>query len=93
MCVPYRWPSQMGHPFVAIDSPEADQVATTHWSADCNWSSSTIPAKKLPLVEREFIKYVFSKQGQEDVVKAGFQAIPSRPARIALDAVGLGLSR
>lgn len=81
-----------GHPFVAIDSPEADrghyplvrrlQLVVKH-----------DPQRELPLVEREFIKYVFSKQGQEDVVKAGFQAIPSRPARIALDAVGLGLSR
>ena len=81
-----------GHPFVAIDSPEADrghyplvrrlQLVVKH-----------DPSQKLPLVEREFIKYVFSKQGQEDVVKAGFQAIPSRPARVALDAVGLGLSR
>jgi phosphate transport system substrate-binding protein len=66
-----------GQDFVAIDSPEADQGL-------------------YPLVrpvQREFIKYIFSQLGQEDVIKAGFQAIPARPARVALDAVGLGLSR
>lgn len=51
------------------------------------------PEHKLPAVQQEFIKYVFSSLGQEDVVKAGFQAIPARPAYVALDAVGLGISR
>ncbi len=81
-----------GQEFVAIDSPEADmgmyplvrrlQLVVKH-----------DPKQKLPAVEREFIRYVFSRLGQEDVVKAGYQAIPARPARVALDAVGLGLSR
>ena len=81
-----------GEPFVAIDSPEADrgryplvrrlQLVVKH-----------DPKKSLRPVEREFVKYVFSRLGQEDVIKAGFQAIPARPARLALDAVGLGISR
>ena len=78
--------------FVAVDSPEADmglyplvrrlQLVVKH-----------DPKKELEPIEREFIRYVFSQMGQEDVIKAGFQAIPARPARVALDAVGLGLSR
>jgi len=78
--------------FVAIDSPEADrggyplvrrlQLVVKH-----------DPQEKLPALQQEFIKYVFSRLGQEDVVKAGFQAIPARPAYVALDAVGLGISR
>ena len=81
-----------GHPFVSIDSPEADRG---HYPLVRRLQLVVKHDRKqdLPLIEREFIKYVFSKQGQEDVVKAGFQAIPSRPARIALDAVGLGLAR
>jgi phosphate transport system substrate-binding protein len=78
--------------FVAIDSPEADrglyplarrlQLVVKH-----------DPAKELPLIQQEFIKYAFSRLGQEDVIKAGFQPIPARPAHVALDAVGLGVSR
>ncbi len=81
-----------GQDFVAVNSPEADQglyplvrrlqLVVRH-----------DPKSELNPVEREFIKYVFSQMGQEDVIKAGFQAIPARPARVALDAVGLGLSR
>lgn len=78
--------------FVAIDSPAADrggyplvrrlQLVVKH-----------DPKQKLPALQQEFIKYVFSRLGQEDVVKAGFQAIPAQPAYVALDAVGLGISR
>ncbi len=81
-----------GQPFVAIDSPEADRGAYP-LVRRLQLVVKHDPKKELPLIEKEFIKYVFSTQGQEDVVKAGFQAIPSRPARVALDAVGLGLSR
>ena len=83
---------QEGQPYVAIDSPEADRGAYP-LVRRLQLVVKHDPKRELPLIEREFIKYVFSKQGQEDVVKAGFQAIPSRPARIALDAVGLGLAR
>ncbi len=81
-----------GEPFVAIDSLEADQgmyplVRRLHLVVNHN------PQKKLHPIEREFIKYAFSRQGQEDVVKAGFQAIPAAPARVALGAVGLGVAR
>lgn len=81
-----------GQEFVAIDSPEADQ-GLYPLVRRLQLVVKHDPKQKMKPVEREFIKYVFSQMGQEDVIKAGFQAIPARPARVALDAVGLGLSR
>jgi phosphate transport system substrate-binding protein len=47
------------------------------------------PGKELPAVQKEFLRYVFSRLGQEDVVKGGFQPVPGPSARFALDQVGL----
>ncbi len=81
-----------GQPFIAIDSHEADHghyplVRRLQLVVNRN------PKQKLGTLEQEFIKYAFSRQGQEDVVKAGFQSIPAPPARVALDAIGLGVAR
>jgi phosphate transport system substrate-binding protein len=81
-----------GQEFVAIDSPEADQ-GLYPLVRRLQLVVKHDPKQELDPLQREFIKYVFSQMGQEDVIKAGFQAIPARPARVALDAVGLGLSR
>lgn len=81
-----------GQDFVAIDSPEAD-MGLYPLVRRLQLVVKYDPSKQLEPVQREFIKYVFSQLGQEDVIKAGYQAIPARPARVALDAVGLGLSR
>ena len=79
-------------PFVSIDSPEADagqyllmrplQLVVDH-----------DPQIELPAIQKEFIRYVFSNRGQEDVIKAGFHAISAKPAHIALDQVGLESAR
>lgn len=79
-------------PYVAIDSEDADnghyplmrplQLVIDHK-----------PGNELPEIEREFIRYVFSSLGQEDVIKAGFQPITGKPAHIALDSVGLNVVR
>lgn len=45
--------------------------------------------QKLTDVEKEFLKYVFSLQGQEDVIKAGFLPITSKTAAGSLSQVGL----
>jgi phosphate transport system substrate-binding protein len=79
-------------PFIAVDSAEADAgqyplVRPLQFVVNHN------PKAEMPAVESEFIKYVFSRLGQEDVIKAGFQAIPAQPAHIALDSVGLGVAR
>ncbi|QDU40299.1 PBP superfamily domain protein [Maioricimonas rarisocia] len=47
------------------------------------------PQSDLTPLQSEFIKYVFSRMGQEDVLKSGFRPITGRPAQIALEAVGL----
>ncbi len=45
------------------------------------------PRAEMSPLEREFLKYVFSRQGQEDVHIGGFISVPARPAQIALEAV------
>jgi phosphate transport system substrate-binding protein len=47
------------------------------------------PGSQLDPLRREFIKYVFSKQGQEIVVKDGYLPVTAELARQALDQVGI----
>ncbi len=47
------------------------------------------PNSELDPLRREFIKYVFSKQGQEDVVKDGYFPVPAAVAREALKSVNI----
>lgn len=47
------------------------------------------PGSQLDPLRREFIKYVFSKQGQQDVVKDGYYPLPATIAREALESVGI----
>lgn len=47
------------------------------------------PGSKLDPLRREFIKYIFSKQGQEDVVKDGYLPVPAEVAAEVLKAVGI----
>lgn len=49
------------------------------------------PGRELDPLRREFLRYVFSRQGQEDVVKDGYYPVTSEIAREALKAVGLEL--
>jgi phosphate transport system substrate-binding protein len=75
-------------PAYAIDSL-GDEHGTYPIIRPLQFVIDQAPDKELPEAEREFLKYVFSKSGQEDVVKAGFHPISSAPARTALGAVGL----
>ncbi len=47
------------------------------------------PGSELDPLRREFIRYVFSKQGQRDVIKDGYFPIPAMLARDALRRVGI----
>ncbi len=47
------------------------------------------PDSKLDPLKSEFIRYVFSKQGQEDVVKAEYFPVPVKVLEQALKSVGL----
>ena len=47
------------------------------------------PGSELDPLRREFIKYMFSKEGQSDVIKDGFFPIPSAAAAETLKSVGI----
>lgn len=47
------------------------------------------PGTKIDPLRREFIKYVFSKNGQEDVVKDGYFPVPAAIAKEALKNAGI----
>ena len=46
------------------------------------------PGTKLDPLRREFIRYIFSRQGQQDVVKAGYFPVSWAIAKDALEALG-----
>jgi len=47
------------------------------------------PGAPLDPLRREFVRYIFSKQGQTDVVKDGYFPIPADMAKKALESVGI----
>jgi phosphate transport system substrate-binding protein len=47
------------------------------------------PRSELDPLRREFIKYVFSKEGQTDVIKDGYFPVPASVAAKALKSVGI----
>ncbi|MFW5828915.1 MAG: PstS family phosphate ABC transporter substrate-binding protein [Planctomycetota bacterium] len=47
------------------------------------------PNTELDPLRREFIKYIFSQQGQEDVLKDGYYPVTAAVAREALQSVGI----
>jgi phosphate transport system substrate-binding protein len=78
-----------GEPFVDVSSVEAAQ-GRYPLIRPLQLVVNQAPDQELPTLQGEFLKYVFSRLGQEDVLRAGFQPISGRPAEIALDTVGLG---
>lgn len=50
------------------------------------------PGAELPPLQREFIKYIFSKQGQVDVVNDGYFPVTAKMSREALDKIGIASS-
>ena len=47
------------------------------------------PGAELDPVRREFIKYVFSKQGQQDVIKDGYLPVSADVAQAVLGTIGI----
>ena len=47
------------------------------------------PGSKLDPLKREFVKYAFSHEGQQDVIKEGFFPVPPKIREKALSSVGL----
>jgi phosphate transport system substrate-binding protein len=81
--------AEPGQPFVAVDSAEANRGQYPLVRA-LQLVINQPPKAELPALQQEFLKYVFSRFGQEDVLRAGMQPISARPAETALEAVGLG---
>lgn len=83
---------EAGQPFVAVDSVEAAR-GQYPLIRPLQLVINQAPGEELPPLQAEFIKYVFSRFGQEDVLRGGLHPITARPAQTALDAVGLGAVR
>lgn len=47
------------------------------------------PGSELDPLRREFLRYVFSKQGQEDVIRDGYIPLSAQVARDSLESVGI----
>ena len=47
------------------------------------------PGKKLDPLNREFVRYIFSQQGQSDVVKDGYYPVTADVALAMLKAAGI----
>ncbi len=77
-----------GSSAVAVDSLEASQ-GQYPLMRPLQLVINQAPGKELTLVQSEFLKYVFSRLGQEDVIKGGFQSIPGQNASFALGQLGL----
>jgi phosphate transport system substrate-binding protein len=80
---------QSGQPFVAIDSVQATR-GQYPLIRPLQLVVNQTPDKPLPTLEAEFIKYVFSQFGQEDVVRAGMHPIGAPSAELSLGTIGLG---
>ncbi|MEW4488791.1 PstS family phosphate ABC transporter substrate-binding protein [Thalassoglobus sp. JC818] len=78
--VPLSWKS--GEEAVGIDQSNYPLVRRLQLVVNSH------PERPLSPLEREFIKYVFSQRGQQDVVISGFLPVPAGAANIALQAVG-----
>lgn len=77
-----------GQPYVDINSADA-ALGRYPLMRPLQLVVNQPPGQSLPEVQTEFLRYIFSNLGQEDVVKSGFQPVPGPTARFALDQVGL----
>jgi phosphate transport system substrate-binding protein len=80
--------ARSGQPAIAIDSLEAAQ-GRYPLMRPLQLVINQAPGEQLSTVQSEFLKYVFSRLGQEDVIKGGFQPIPGQNASFALGQLGL----
>lgn len=80
--------ARSGLPAIEIDSLEAAQ-GRYPLMRPLQLVINQVPGQEMTLVQSEFLKYVFSRLGQEDVIKGGFQSIPGQNASFALGQLGL----
>lgn len=79
--VPLAW--RDGEPSFTPDTPGYPLVRPLQIVINRN------PQHELTPAQQEFVKFIFSQQGQHSVMISGYMSVPSRPAQIALDAVGI----
>jgi phosphate transport system substrate-binding protein len=48
------------------------------------------PGSELDPLRREFIRFIFSREGQQEVIKDGYLPVDSKTAKGALESVGIG---
>jgi len=77
-----------GSPFVSA-SPENAYTGNYPLARFLYLTVNYQPGSELDPLRREFIKFVFSKQGQEAVVKDGYFPVPAAIARQELESVGI----
>lgn len=80
--------AKQGAPFVPAEPEHAytgDYPLARFLYVYVNYKQGT----QLDPLRAEFIKYIFSKQGQNDVIRAGYYPVPAVFARKTLQAVGL----
>jgi len=80
--------SAAGQPFVEA-SPANAYTGEFPLSRFLYLYVNAAPGRPLDPLRREFIRYVFSKQGQADVVKDGYYPVTAEIARGALESIGL----
>lgn len=87
----YELPETKAVPISYRDGTPAIPVLTTEYPLvrPLQLVVNRNPNAELPPLQREFVRYIFSKQGQEDVVIGGFQPIPAKPAQIAIQSIGV----
>ena len=71
--------ARQGQPFIDINSADA-ALGRYPLMRPLQLVINQAPDTELPAVQKEFLRYVFSRLGQEDVIKGGFQPIPGPSA-------------
>lgn len=92
----YRTADVRAVPLAAADGAEFVPAEVDHaYTGDYPLARSLFvyvnakPGAPLDPLQREFVRYIFSKQGQSDVVKDGYFPIPAEMARKAIESVGI----
>lgn len=77
-----------GGPFV-LAGPEKAYSGEYPLSRTLNVAINYKPGSQLDPLRREFVKYIFSQEGQQEVIKDGYYPVTADMARKQLEAVGI----
>jgi phosphate transport system substrate-binding protein len=77
-----------GEAFVPV-TPEHAYTGDYPLSRFLNLAVNYKPGSTLDPLRAEYIKYIYSRQGQEDVVKEGYYPVTAEIARVQLKSVAI----